>query len=227
MSIEYNLKRLNEKIEQIKIKNNLKQEITLIAVSKTVSAEKVKEAISCNHFHFGENRVQEGIEKIFVINDNRLTWHLIGNLQSNKASKAVRHFDIIHSIDDTNIASEVNKFALNYNKTVKVLIQINTSGELSKSGCENDKAGEVANFIIENCPHLSLKGLMTIGPLEGNTTKIRNSFKLLTKTRDKLIADFGKNAMEYLSMGMSSDFEIALEEGATHLRIGTAIFGER
>ena len=227
MKISDNLKIILNNMNAIKEKNNITREITLIAVSKTYSAEDVQQAIEAGQYHFGENRVQEGIEKIEAIADEKAKWHLIGHLQTNKASKAVRYYDYIHSIDSDNIAERVNHFAGIYDKKMQVFIQVNTTHEENKSGCEPEAAEALASFIINKCPHLSLIGLMTIGPLEGNEQQIRESFKKLSFLKKTLSDNFMGDYFQYISMGMSGDYQIAIEEGATHIRIGSAIFGRR
>jgi hypothetical protein len=227
MPIKNNLINVLNKIDSIKKKNNINRDITLIAVSKTYSADFVKLAIEAGQFHFGENRVQEGIEKIEAVSNNHVKWHLIGHLQTNKAGKAVRYYDFIHSIDSNKIAERVNHFAGEYKKIMPVFIQINTTDEETKSGCEPDEAGALAGYIINNCPHLKLVGLMTIGPLAGDESKIRESFKKLSLLKKSLSDKFGNDFFNYISMGMSGDYETAIEEGATHVRIGSAIFGNR
>ena len=223
MGICNNLKEVYKSIEDTKKALNIKRDITLVAVSKTYPYEKVLEASSCEQVDFGENRVSEGEEKVNKIANAKLKWHLIGHLQTNKASKAVRCFDVIHTLDSIKLASKVNDFALQYNKTPDVFIQVNTTGEGTKSGCEPNEVLDIAAFIINDCKNLKLVGLMTIGPLIGNDDDIRKSFALLRRTRDKLSDKLGKEYFNCLSMGMSGDYKIAIEEGATHLRIGTAI----
>lgn len=227
MAVKENLKEIIENINKIKEKNNITREIQLIAVSKTMSADKVKEAIDAGHLDFGENRVQEGIEKIEKINDDRVTWHLIGHLQSNKASKAVRNFNFIHSVDRIKIADKIQNFCEQYEKQITVLIEVNTSGEESKYGCKPEETEKLAKHILTSCKNLQLKGLMTVGPLYGGNKGARESFQKLNSIKLDLADKLGNEYMEFLSMGMSGDYEIAIEEGATHLRIGTAIFGER
>jgi pyridoxal phosphate enzyme (YggS family) len=227
MAVCDNLEGIYKTIEETKASFNIEREITLIAVSKTYPYQKVAEASSCGQIDFGENKVLEGIEKIDVLKDKKLKWHLIGHLQTNKASKAVRYYDVIHSVDSIKLATKLNDYALLYEKKPEIFIQVNTTEEEAKSGCDKSQVFDVAGFIIKECAGLSLKGLMTIGPLFGNNDDIRKSFSLLRRIRDELSDKLGKEYFNFLSMGMSGDYKIAIEEGATHLRVGSAIFGER
>ncbi len=227
MPIQKNLKQILDNIERIKKDKNIKRDITLVAISKTYAADKVLEAFTAGQCDFGENRVQEGTEKASKINNDKIIWHLVGHLQSNKASKAVRYFDVIHSVDSEKIAGEINKFAKQYNKNPEVFIQVNTSGEDAKSGCGPDETEYLCKYIINECPNIKLCGLMTIGPFYGTENDTRSCFKQLYNISRKLADKYGQEYMKNLSMGMSGDYELAIEEGATHLRIGSAIFGAR
>jgi hypothetical protein len=227
MSIKDNLQKVLDDIERIKKENNITRDIKLVAVSKTYPAEAVNQAIEAGHFDFGENRVQEGIEKIGKVNDSRVNWHLVGHLQSNKAKLAVSGFDIFHSIGRTKIAKYINKYAGEFNKKVSAFIQVNTSGEDSKYGCEPEDTHEIASYIINECPNIILTGLMTIGPLYGGDEETKKCFKKLSELKSQLSAELGSEYFNCLSMGMSADYEIAIKQGATHLRIGSAIFGVR
>jgi PLP dependent protein len=198
--------------------------IKIISVSKTFPAADVQTAINDGITLFGENKVQEAKSKIPGLTGN-FTFHLIGHLQSNKAKEAVKLFDVIHSIDKLSTASEVSKEALKIEKIQKILVQVNTSGEDTKSGCEPAQAPDLCRSIRE-LPNVALIGLMTIGPLSGDTDSVRKSFKMLKTLRDTISGELNMNLPE-LSMGMSSDFLTAVEEGATMLRIGSALFGNR
>lgn len=227
MSVKDNLQKIKNTIIDIKQKNNINTDICLVAVSKTKPVELIKKAIEAGHLHFGENRVNEAIKKIEEISNDKITWHLIGHLQSNKASKAARYFDVIHSVDSIKIAKEINHYANLYKRKIQILIQVNTSEEESKYGCSIDDTTKIADYIIKECPNLVLKGLMTIGPLTDNEELVRLSFKKLSTLKTELSTKYGNDKMDYLSMGMSGDYQIAIEEGSTHLRIGSAIFGIR
>jgi len=200
--------------------------IKLLAVTKTVSAERIREAIAAGITSFGENYVQEAKDKIALI-DRRVEWHMIGHLQTNKAKYVVNLFDYVHSVDRMELAGELNKRAGLINKKLNVLIEINVSGEKTKSGISAVQAIELIKDIsfLEN---VSVKGLMTMAPYSDNPENSRPYFSALRNLQDKIIREGIEGIqMNELSMGMTDDFEIAIEEGATIVRIGRAIFGER
>jgi len=193
-------------------------EITLVAVAKGFEAEAIRAAFDCGIRDFGENRVQEAEEKIGRLSYLRpdVTWHMVGHLQSNKAKTAVKFFDIIHSVDSVRLAGILSRCA---QRTLPVLLEVNVYGEASKSGFAVD---EIARAVqeVKQLPNLEVMGLMTIGPLAADPEDVRPVFRELLELRDSL-------GLEHLSMGMTDDFEVAIEEGATMLRIGRAIFGDR
>jgi len=197
--------------------------ITIIAVSKTQPEEAIHEAMRSGLTHFGENKVQEAARKIDSI--SRGIWHLIGHLQSNKVKDAVRLFDSIDSVDRLELAEEIVHRAEAIGKTQNVLLQVNIAGESTKFGCAPEKARELAEK-INAMPRLALHGLMTIAPYTPDAEKSRPHFAALRVLRDQLEKDTGLK-LPTLSMGMSGDYIVAVEEGATHVRIGTALFGER
>jgi len=203
-------------------------EVKLIAVSKGVSAETVKNAVENGIRDLGENRVQEAQEKIDIIKaslpEARVKWHLIGHLQKNKAKIAVKLFDMIHSVDSLELAELIDKYAAETGKKQKILLQVKLSDEESKYGILNDKLNEVLEG-VRHLDNLKLEGLMTIPPYFDDPERVRVFFRALRELKDNAIhAGF---RLSELSMGMSNDFEIAIEEGATMVRVGTAIFGER
>ena len=198
-------------------------EIELLAVSKTQPVETIREAIRAGIAHFGENKVQEARGKIEAL--GRGVWHLIGHLQSNKARDAVRLFDSIDSVDRAELAEEINRRADALGKIQNVLLQVNIAGESTKFGCAPDAARILAEA-INALPRLCLRGLMTIAPYSPEPEKSRPCFAGLRRLRDQIEADTGLH-LPVLSMGMSGDFTIAIEEGSTCVRIGTALFGER
>jgi pyridoxal phosphate enzyme (YggS family) len=198
-------------------------EIEIIAVSKTQLEPTIREAMQAGLTLFGENKVQEARGKIESL--GRGVWHLIGHLQSNKAKDAVRLFDSIDSVDRLDLAEEINHRADALGKTQNVLLQVNIAGESTKYGCAPEAARSIAEA-INNLPRLTLCGLMTIAPFSPDPEKSRPHFAGLRELRDKLESDTGLK-LPTLSMGMSGDYIVAVEEGATHLRIGTALFGER
>ena len=202
------------------------ESIHLVAVSKTISANRVREAIMAGVTTLGENYVQEARNKFNVLGSFPVSWHFIGHLQSNKAKYAVRLFDLIHSVDTLKLAHELNKQSNKVNKIQDVLIQINISKEPSKSGSDIQNAANLIKDIVllEN---LSVKGLMAMPPFFNNPEKARPYFTALRVLRDQIQKVFPGVVLNELSMGMTVDFEVAIEEGATLVRIGTAIFGER
>jgi pyridoxal phosphate enzyme (YggS family) len=197
--------------------------IQIIAVSKTQPVSAIIEALRTGFTHFGENKVQEARGKIESI--GRGVWHLIGHLQTNKAKDAVRLFDSIDSVDRLDLVQEINHRADAIGKTQNVLLQVNVAGESTKFGCATESARSLAEA-INAMPRLALNGLMTIAPYSPDPEKSRPHFAALRELRNKLETDTGLK-LPVLSMGMSGDYEVAVEEGATHLRIGTALFGER
>lgn len=201
------------------------EEITLIAVSKTHSAEAVQEACRTGLIaHLGENRVQEGMVKIPAVQTDA-TWHLIGRLQRNKARRAMELFDWIQSVDSPVLAQKLSDLAHELGVRKQVLLEVNTSGEPSKSGlppCDLDRTAE----ILASDGRLGFCGLMTVGPLTDDASSRRRAFELLRECAEKLRAQTGL-PLPVLSMGMSGDYREAIAEGSTMVRIGTAIFGQR
>ncbi|MBS3920278.1 MAG: YggS family pyridoxal phosphate-dependent enzyme [Deltaproteobacteria bacterium] len=198
-------------------------EIKLVAVSKTVEVARIKEAIEAGVSIFGENYVQEAQKKIEEIG-RPVSWHFIGHLQSNKAKYAVSLFDMIHSLDSIPLAEELNRRVEKEGQTVKVMIEVNLSGETTKFGTEEAKAFDIARRVV-NLSHLSLVGLMTMPPYFDDPRLSRPYYIRLRELKEKMVRE--GIPLRELSMGMSNDFEVAIEEGATYVRVGTAIFGER
>ncbi|MGD8667268.1 MAG: YggS family pyridoxal phosphate-dependent enzyme [Desulfobacterales bacterium] len=201
--------------------------VQLVAVSKTIAPEAVREALEAGVTILGENYVQEAREKFKALIQYPVSWHFIGHLQSNKAKYAVRLFDLIHSVDSLKLARELDKQAAKVDKIQQILVQVNISGEGTKSGVAAD---ETMNLIsaISQMNHLSVQGLMTMPPYFYQPEKVRPYFAALRKLRDEIESRRIPNvSMAELSMGMTGDFEVAILEGATLVRIGTAIFGER
>ncbi len=200
--------------------------IRLVAVSKTVSADRIKTAIDAGIDILGENYIQEARTKFNALAAYPVSWHFIGHLQTNKAKYAVRLFDLIHSVDSLKLARELDKQAKKVNKIQEILIQINIGNEPSKSGADIENT---SNLIREvSClQHLSVKGLMIMPPYFTDPEKVRPYFSALRDLRDRIHQTVPGVDLHELSMGLSNDFEVAIEEGATLVRIGTAIFGER
>lgn len=208
--------------------NRSADEITLIAISKTHSTEVMKQGVEAGITDLGENRVQEAETKIAELGRDAARWHLVGHLQSNKAGRAVQLFDCIHSLDSVELAQRLDRLCVEQGRDeLAVLVQIDLGGEQTKTGID---PRELPNLLdaLRDCPRLRLTGLMTLPPYFENPDCARPYFKTLRELRNKLQKEghFGKHTGE-LSMGMSHDFEIAIEEGATMVRVGTAIFGER
>jgi PLP dependent protein len=199
-------------------------DIRIVAVSKTVDESVVQEAIDAGIRVFGENKVQEAKRKIPGLRGD-FTFHMVGHLQSNKAREAIQLFDLIHSIDKVDTAAAVDREAGRIGKKQKVLIQVNTSGEESKSGIEPWSARDLATRVID-LKNLELIGLMTMAPFTDDEGVIRKTFSAARRLLEEINGSLGL-ALAELSMGMSSDYRIAVEEGATLVRIGTAIFGNR
>lgn len=200
--------------------------IKLLAVTKTVSPLSIGKAIEAGIYMFGENYVQEAKEKIAAI-EKSVQWHMIGHLQTNKAKYAVKLFDYIHSVDRIDLARELDKKARLTGRKINILIEVNVSGEKTKDGIPADEA---VNLIKNISPseNLSVRGLMTMAPFLANPEDARPYFSALRNLRDNITREGITGIhMEELSMGMTDDFEVAIEEGATIVRIGRAIFGKR
>ena len=198
--------------------------VRLLAVSKTFPAEDVAEALACGQTCFGENRVQELASKVPVLPAS-VEWHLIGSLQSNKAAKAAALASWIHSVDSEKLVRRISAAAVALGKTVNILLEVN-SGEDSKTGFRSADDLRASLEIALGLPGLSVRGLMTMAPLGSSEPELHRVFASLRDTRDTLAREFGA-ALPELSMGMSGDFREAIAEGATIVRIGTAIFGGR
>jgi len=192
-------------------------EVTLVAVTKTFPASDVEHAIAAGMSDVGENKVQEGREKRPLVKASA-RWHLIGHLQSNKAKDAVRLFDVIQTVDSIALAERIARMAEAEGKRQEVMLQVNVGGEEQKSGAEPSEVAEIAQR-VRHLPSLQLTGLMTIPPV-GEADAMRPYFRELKAMRDDL-------GVRHLSMGMTDDFEVAIEEGATLIRVGRAIFGSR
>ena len=193
-------------------------DVTLIAVTKTVAPPDVERAFRLGVRHFGENRVQEAEGKLAALAHlrPRITWHMVGHLQSNKARKALALFNMVESVDSLPLAQELSRRAV---KPLPILLEVNVAGEASKSGFRPETVAEAVQSVAR-LPNLELRGLMTVAPLASDPEQVRPVFRRMRALRDAL-------GLAELSMGMSDDFEVAIEEGATMVRIGRALFGER
>jgi pyridoxal phosphate enzyme (YggS family) len=201
--------------------------VTLVAVSKTHSADAVREAVGAGLTEFGENRVQEGEAKAQALADlrPRVHWHLIGHLQANKVRKALGFADVVHSVDSLALAERLDRIAGEMGRTVEALVQVDLAGEATKTGVPADEAEALVRD-AGAMTYLRLAGLMLMPPYEEDPERARSYFRRLRTMRDDLVAR-GLLARGELSMGMSHDLDVAIQEGATIIRVGTAIFGER
>jgi hypothetical protein len=231
-SIKENLDRIKYEIAQTAVSCGRNPgDIQLIAVSKRQTVEKIVDAIKGGAGHLGENYIQEAMEKIDHIGRQKACWHFIGHLQSNKARFAVQYFDYIHTVDTLKLAREINKQAQKINKVQKILLQVNIADERTKSGTRKESAIDLADQVRE-FQNLSVRGLMCMPPYFPDPEKARIFFRHLAQMRDRIQDSIGhpeghKDFLNHLSMGMSNDFRVAVEEGSTMVRVGTSIFGER
>lgn len=223
--LKTNYENLTDKIkaECDKLNRDFNQ-INLVAVSKTFPPEQIVEVNKLGHKDFGENKVQELRRKQEELKTYDLNWHLVGHLQTNKVKYIIDYVYLIHSVDSYKLAFEINKRAKGINRIVDILVQVNTSNEDQKSGVEVNETKKLCSEISE-LDFVKLKGLMTIGLFTDNKKIIRENFLTLRNLYEDLKVNH--TDFQYLSMGMTADFEIALEEGSNMLRIGSAIFGER
>ena len=226
VSVIKNLKAVLEEIEKAKIRRQVAKNspVTLIAVTKNHGAEMMQQVIEAGIKNIGENRIQEAAEKFKSLNDNEVTRHLIGHLQTNKAKQAVRLFDLIHSVDSENVAAALDKAAFSIGKIQDVLIQINLAKEETKSGVYEENLPKLIEF-VDTLKNLRLRGFMLIAPNYSDVENCRPLFRRMYE----IFVEVGKarQNFDFLSMGMTHDYKIAIEEGANVVRIGTAIFGER
>lgn len=226
MNISDNIEAVNERIAKAAAKSGrIKNDILLVAATKMQSVEKLLEARDCGIKVFGENKVQELIEKYPHING--VSWHFIGHLQKNKVKYIIDKVDMIHSVDNLELAQEINKRALKINRVVPVLIQINIGKEETKSGIMEEQLDELCDELCQ-LQNIKVQGLMAIPPAEKVPGEARGYFKQMKNLFEKVSAKGYKEFdIKYLSMGMTGDFEEAIEEGANIVRVGTGIFGKR
>ncbi len=205
------------------------EDIKLLAVTKTRSPEVVRDAYGCGQYLFGENYIQEAASKLSVLEDLRpfTRWHFIGHLQRNKARTAAELFDRVETLDSIKLARALDKYSRACGKLLSVLIQVNIAGDPAKSGLA---PGELPGFLekVMGFENLRVEGLMTLPPWSSEAEGSRRWFRALYELREKMVQEFGEGCgLKELSMGMTHDFEVAIEEGATTVRIGTALFGPR
>ncbi|HZK26777.1 MAG TPA: YggS family pyridoxal phosphate-dependent enzyme [Thermoclostridium sp.] len=225
--IKENLKITNQRISAAAKRSGRSEgDIMLLAVSKNFPVEAIEAAIEEKIMDFGENRVQELIQKYDILSE-RCRWHLIGRLQTNKVKYIIDKVHMIHSLDRLKLAEEIQKRAKASKRVINALVQVNVSGENTKAGISPDEVYEFLK-ILSQYPNIKVKGLMTIAPYTENPEDVRSVFKSLKN----IYVDIGRENidnidMQYLSMGMSHDFEVAIEEGANIIRLGSSIFGQR
>lgn len=225
-SIASNVDHVRERVARAAARSDRRPEdIVLVAASKTFPSEAIRAAYDAGIRAFGENRVQEWEAKQADLTDIKPSWHLIGHLQSNKARRASRLFDWIDSVDDAALAAKLDDAAGETNEWLAILIEVQVDPRETKSGVAQVDLPALAEAVVQ-LPHLQLRGLMAVPPFSEDPRDARPYFRRLRRLRDDLEQQFGRSFPE-LSMGMSHDFEIAIEEGATQVRIGSAIFGER
>jgi len=226
--IAENVKNIQEKIRNACMAAGRNPDsVTLIAVSKTFGFHEIEEAVRAGVLDIGENYVQEITEKRHRVPEPNIRWHFIGHLQSNKVKHIAEWVHLIHAVDNENVAAEIQKRGLILGKVIGILIEVNTSGESSKFGVAPRKAIEFARRISTQS-NLKVQGLMTVGPFLPDAAQSRPSFRLLKTVFDEInSAHVFQEPMKHLSMGMTHDFTVAIEEGSTMVRIGTAIFGTR
>jgi pyridoxal phosphate enzyme (YggS family) len=224
-SVSQNLERVREQIAQAAVKvGRVVEEIELVAIAKTHPAERVREAVEAGQSLFGESRVQEARAKIPELPSNT-RWHFVGHLQKNKIRHALPLFEMIHSVDSLALAQDINRIASEEGLHPRVLLEVNMAGEGSKFGFSSEKLRDQMEELLA-LPRLSILGLMTIPPVAEEAEESRKYFARLRELRDRLQTEFRVDLAQ-LSMGMTQDFPVAIEEGATLVRVGTAIFGER
>jgi pyridoxal phosphate enzyme (YggS family) len=228
MMLEENLKVVRTRIAAACVRSNRKpDEVLLLAVSKTFSPNLVRAVADAGQLDFGENYVQELQEKKKALEGLGIRWHFIGHLQSNKVRQIAEYIHLIHSVDNEHLALEIHRRAENSNRTVDVLIEVHTTDEATKFGVLPENTVDLVKK-ISKLDRLKVRGLMTMGPFSDDPEDSRTSFQATAHLMKRLEAEAIENVtMQHLSMGMSHDFETAIEEGATIVRIGTAIFGRR
>ena len=201
--------------------------IRLVAVSKTFGVEHVRAAAAAGQVDFGENKVQEALQKIEQTSDLEVRWHLVGHLQSNKARRAAASFNLIHSVDSDALVAKIDQAATETGRRVDLLVQVDLAGEATKHGAREQDLRPIFDAARE-CRATRIVGLMLLPPAVDSPEQARPFFRSLRDVRDRLLAQGVEGSMlTELSMGMSHDFEVAVEEGATLVRVGTAVFGER
>ena len=226
MNIKDNLEKVNNIINASCDKCNRENDIILVAVSKTRTPEEINTAIDCGVTDIGENKVQEILDKYNQVKP--VKWHMIGHLQTNKVRYIIDKVDLIHSVDSLKLAKEIDKRVGALGKTMDILVQINPADEESKFGVSLNDVKSLVFDILENCQNIKIMGLMSVAPKVDNLEEVRPFFEAVKTKYDELSTiDNERLDFKYLSMGMSNDFQVAIESGANIVRVGSAIFGER
>ncbi|MBR4860925.1 MAG: YggS family pyridoxal phosphate-dependent enzyme [Firmicutes bacterium] len=227
MSIRENIEHINQLKAEAAARSGRKgEDVLLVAVTKLHDVDEINEAIDCGITDIGENKVQEIMDKFDHVKPVR--WHLIGHLQTNKVKYIIDKVSMIHSVDSLRLAQEINKRAQQHSLTMDILIQVNSAEEESKFGIKTEETGQMIQDILDTCENIRIRGLMCIAPFEENPEDARVYFAEVKKLYD----EYGKMEhphldFQYLSMGMSGDFHVAIEEGSNLIRVGTSIFGAR
>lgn len=225
-TVAENIRILRERIAETCVKlSRDPAEVAIVAVTKTVPPQRIQEAIDAGIEILGENRVQEALSKIGLVK-GKITWHMVGHLQRNKVKKALDIFDLIQSVDSYELACEIDRHSAQRNRRTDVLLEVNTSGEPTKFGIKPQQTVELVSR-IKDLPNINIVGLMTIGAFTEDERTVRKCFSTLRELGEKIESSFSDIDIKWLSMGMSSDYIWAIQEGSNMVRIGTAIFGER
>jgi hypothetical protein len=217
---------VRERIERARVRAGRSDDVTLVAVTKTHPADAVRAVLAAGVRDVGENRVQELEEKVGEVGRGAVGWHLIGHLQRNKAGKAAPLFDLIHSLDSLRLAEALSAEAVKRGVTVRALVQVNASGEETKGGFEPAELADAVGRIVQ-MPGVEVHGVMTMAPFTDDEATVRAAFRRTREAMEDLARQVPRVAGRQLSMGMSNDFELAVEEGSTLVRVGSVLFGER
>jgi len=226
-TIRENVEAVNRNKDEITVRTGRKPgDVLLIAVTKTRTADEINEAIDAGITDIGENRVQEILDKFDAVKPVR--WHMIGHLQTNKVKYIIDKVSLIHSVDSLRLAEEIDKRAAQHGTTMDILVQVNAAKEESKFGITTEETGKLIEEILERCRNIRIRGLMCIAPFEEDPEDVRIYFREVKELFDQYAKlSHPRLDFEYLSMGMSHDYEAAILEGSNLIRVGTAIFGER
>lgn len=220
------IKEIRQRIDNAMVRSGRVDKVMLLAVTKNHPVEAIEEAARAGITNVGENRVQEVKRKAAEYNGEPIDWHLIGHLQTNKVRQAVPLVEMIHSVDSERVIREIDRVARNREKVQRILLQVNVAREESKSGLEVEELPEMIE-LAKTLPNVRVEGLMCMAPYEENPEVVRPIFRVAACLFEDMKRHFEPGQIKYLSMGMSHDFEVAIEEGANIVRVGTSIFGQR